>query len=60
MDDVFAELDPVRQLLLLDAVGDDHQCFISATHLDVFEGDWSKGSQILKLELQQDEVLDVG
>ena len=50
LDDVFAELDPTRQFLLLEAVGDDHQCLISATHLDAFEGDWKKNSQILELE----------
>ena len=60
LDDVFAELDPMRQLLLLEAVGDDHQCLISATHLDAFEGDWRKESQILELELEQDEVIEVG
>ncbi len=52
LDDVFAELDPMRQFLLLEAVGDDHQCLISATHLDAFEGDWKKNSQILELEAQ--------
>ncbi len=52
LDDVFAELDPTRQFLLLEAVGDDHQCLISATHLDAFEGDWKKNSQILELEAQ--------
>ncbi len=60
LDDVFAELDPMRQLLLLEAVGNDHQCLISATHLDVFEGNWRKESQILELGLQQDGKLEVG
>ncbi|AAQ00772.1 DNA recombination and repair protein RecF [Prochlorococcus sp. SS52] len=60
LDDVFAELDPIRQLLLLEAVGDNHQCLISATHLDAFEGDWRKNSQILELALQQDGILEVG
>ena len=50
LDDVLAELDPHRQLLLLDAVGNKHQCLISATHLDAFENDWNSDSQILKLE----------
>lgn len=33
LDDVLAELDPVRQQLLLEAVGEGHQCLVSATHL---------------------------
>ena len=49
LDDVFAELDPMRQFLLLDAVGDEHQCLISATHLDAFEGNWTKEAQIVDL-----------
>ena len=60
LDDVFAELDPIRQFLLLEAVGDDHQCLISATHLDALEGDWRRDSQILELERQQDGILEVG
>ena len=51
LDDVLAELDPSRQLLLLEAVGKTHQCLVSATHLEAFEGDWSKKSQILNAEL---------
>ncbi len=50
LDDVLAELDPNRQLLLLDAVGRDHQCLVSATHLAAFEGDWHQQSQILEAE----------
>ena len=57
LDDVLAELDPSRQLLLLDAVGNDHQCLISATHLSAFEGDWKEESQILELR-NNIEVLD--
>ncbi len=49
LDDVLAELDPIRQLLLLEAVGHKHQCLISATHLEAFEGDWKADSQILEL-----------
>ncbi len=52
LDDVLAELDPSRQLLLLEAVGKNHQCLISATHLEAFEGDWKVDSQILRLENQ--------
>ncbi len=50
LDDVLAELDTKRQLLLLDAVGQKHQCLISATHLEAFEGDWTRHSQIMKLD----------
>jgi len=50
LDDVLAELDPHRQLALLEAVGGTHQCLISATHLDAFEGNWRAGSQILDAE----------
>ena len=48
LDDVLAELDPTRQQLLLDAVGQEHQCLISATHLEGFEGGWRRQSQILQ------------
>ena len=47
LDDVLAELDPERQLTLLEAVGDNHQCLVSATHLDAFEGEWCRHSQLL-------------
>ena len=50
LDDVLAELDSKRQLQLLEAVGDKHQCLVSATHLDAFEGDWQNQSQILKAD----------
>tara|TARA_Y100001968_G_scaffold63368_1_gene54153 strand:+ start:108 stop:1133 length:1026 start_codon:yes stop_codon:yes gene_type:complete len=50
LDDVLAELDPERQLLLLDAVGQKYQCLISATHLESFEGEWVKNSQLIKLD----------
>ena len=49
LDDVLAELDQKRQRILLEAVGDTHQCFISATHLDTFYNDWAQSAQILKL-----------
>ncbi len=51
LDDVLAELDPNRQLLLLEAVGEKHQCLITATHLDAFECDWQKHSQALTEDL---------
>ena len=47
LDDVLAELDPTRQQLLLEAVGQEHQCLVSATHLSGFEGGWREHSQIL-------------
>tara|TARA_Y100001968_G_C19338960_1_gene708412 strand:+ start:136 stop:1158 length:1023 start_codon:yes stop_codon:yes gene_type:complete len=49
LDDVLAELDPKRQLLLLDAVGKKHQCLISATHLDSL-GEWRHNSQLMQLD----------
>jgi DNA replication and repair protein RecF len=50
LDDVLAELDPIRQLALLEAVGENHQCLVSATHLDAFEGGWREQSQILEAD----------
>ena len=50
LDDVLAELDKSRQLLLLEAVGETHQCLISATHLEAFEGDWQRQSQVIEAE----------
>ena len=52
LDDVLAELDPTRQLLLLEAVGEKHQCLISATHIEAFEGEWQKQAQIMELKSQ--------
>ena len=51
LDDVLAELDPKRQLLLLEAVGESHQCLVTATHLEAFEGEWTRHSQVLQAEL---------
>ncbi len=50
LDDVLAELDPKRQLLLLEAVGQKHQCLISATHVESFEGEWVRNSQLMQLD----------
>ena len=50
LDDVLAELDPHRQLLLLEAVGEKHQCLISATHIEAFEGEWQRHSQVMELK----------
>jgi len=56
LDDVLAELDPQRQQLLLEAVGEGHQCLVSATHLDAFSGGWRATSQVVEMaggELRQ-------
>ena len=50
LDDVLAELDPKRQLLLLEAVCQKHQCLISATQLESFEGEWVRNSQLMELD----------
>ena len=47
LDDVLAELDPERQQLLLEAVGEGHQCLVSATHLGAFSGGWQAESQVV-------------
>jgi DNA replication and repair protein RecF len=49
LDDVLAELDPGRQGLLLDAVGEGHQCLVSATHLDAFDGGWRDAAQVVEM-----------
>ena len=49
LDDVLAELDVVRQNLLLASVGEASQCFISATHLDKFNELFLEDSQIIYL-----------
>ena len=49
LDDVLAELDIVRQNLLLNAVGAESQCLISATHLDKFHKSFVEDSQIIYL-----------
>jgi len=51
LDDVLAELDKTRQLLLLEAVGDSHQCLLTATHLELFQGEWQSDSQLLEADL---------
>ena len=50
LDDVLAELDPGRQQLLLEAVGDGHQCLVSATHLEAFSSGWRARSQVVELQ----------
>jgi len=49
LDDVLAELDVTRQNLLLNSVGKDSQCFISATHLDKFNQSFLRSSQMIHL-----------
>lgn len=49
LDDVLAELDPRRQQLLLEAVGNGHQCLVSATHLGAFSADWRRDSQVVRM-----------
>ena len=58
LDDVLAELDITRQNLLLNSVGKDSQCFISATHLEKFNKsfyqlDTDQVISILELRLQK-------
>ena len=49
LDDVLAELDVTRQNLLLNAVGKDSQCLISATHLDKLSRSFLGSSQLIYL-----------
>ena len=49
LDDVLAELDISRQNLLLNSVGKNSQCFISATHLDKFNKSFVDTSQMINL-----------
>ena len=49
LDDVLAELDLTRQNLLLNSVGQDSQCFISATHLDKLSQSFVRSSQMIYL-----------
>lgn len=50
LDDVLAELDPNRQKQLLEVIGDRFQTIITTTHIDSFNHDWIKDSQILAIE----------
>ncbi len=49
LDDVLAELDMTRQNLLLNSVGKESQCFISATHLNKFNQSFLGPSQMIYL-----------
>jgi DNA replication and repair protein RecF len=50
LDDVLAELDARRQQLLLAAVGEGHQCLVSATHLEAFGGGWQAAAQVVHMD----------
>ncbi|MEL6441218.1 MAG: DNA replication/repair protein RecF [Cyanobacteria bacterium J06621_8] len=50
LDDVLAELDPNRQQQLLEVIGDRFQTIITTTHIDSFNQEWIKDSQILAVE----------
>jgi DNA replication and repair protein RecF len=50
LDDVLAELDPNRQKQLLEVIGDRFQTIITTTHIDTFNHDWIKDSQIFAVE----------
>ena len=47
LDDVLAELDPDRQLLLLEAIGQQQQCLLSTTHLERCIGPWRRDAQCI-------------
>ncbi|WP_448599565.1 DNA replication/repair protein RecF [Thermoleptolyngbya sp.] len=47
LDDVLAELDPKRQHKLLDTIQDRFQTIITTTHLDSFDSQWLRSSQVL-------------
>ena len=60
LDDVLAELDPNRQKQLLEVIGDRFQTIITTTHIDTFDRDWTKDSQILVVEAGEiNEVLSM-
>jgi DNA replication and repair protein RecF len=50
LDDVLAELDPQRQQWLLEAVGEGHQCLVSATHVEGFGGGWRQAAQLVGMQ----------
>lgn len=50
LDDVLAELDLNRQNQLLEAIENRCQTLITTTHLNSFDGQWLKNSQILSVE----------
>jgi DNA replication and repair protein RecF len=50
LDDVLAELDLHRQNQLLEAIQDRFQTLITTTHLNAFDSQWLKSSQILQVK----------
>jgi DNA replication and repair protein RecF len=50
LDDVLAELDPYRQNQLLDAIQGRFQTLITTTHLNSFDAQWLKSSQIFSVK----------
>jgi DNA replication and repair protein RecF len=50
LDDVLAELDLNRQNQLLDVLGDRFQTLITTTHVNSFDSQWLKASQIFSVE----------
>ncbi len=53
LDDVLAELDPLRQNQLLNAIQDRFQTLITTTHLGSFGSQWIESSQILSVHAGQ-------
>jgi DNA replication and repair protein RecF len=50
LDDVLAELDLHRQNQLLEAIQDRFQTLITTTHLNAFDSQWLKSSQVLQVK----------
>lgn len=50
LDDVLAELDLNRQGQLLEAIQDRFQTLITTTHLQIFDTQWKRSSQIITIE----------
>jgi DNA replication and repair protein RecF len=58
LDDVLAELDLNRQNQLLEAIQDRFQTLITTTHLNSFDAQWLKSSQILCIKAGKIDVID--
>ncbi len=50
LDDVLAELDLHRQGQLLETIDDRFQTLITTTHLQIFDAQWKRSSQIITIE----------
>jgi DNA replication and repair protein RecF len=57
LDDVLAELDLNRQNQLLEAIQDRFQTLITTTHLNSFDSQWLKSSQILSIKAGKVDVI---